>query len=147
MNPDGTGMDRVQVLRVTFTSLACHAPVMGDCGCSGTAPRILQVMESWRAILCNVRPGAFKVKLEDVRVFAREDMGFVTCVEIINADDSMGRCGRGHVSLARLGWMPWRGVALFEVGPRRRRWKFSKMPGTCFKCGAVGPPGLVVVRR
>ncbi|GLI68139.1 hypothetical protein VaNZ11_012475 [Volvox africanus] len=50
-----------------------------------------QVMDSWRAILRNVRPGAFKVKLEDVRVFAREDMGFVTCVEIIDADDSEGR--------------------------------------------------------
>ncbi|GIL79642.1 hypothetical protein Vretimale_12340 [Volvox reticuliferus] len=50
-----------------------------------------QVMDSWRAILRNVRPGAFKVKLEDVRVFAQEDMGFVTCVEIIDADDSEGR--------------------------------------------------------
>ncbi|KXZ56093.1 hypothetical protein GPECTOR_2g975 [Gonium pectorale] len=50
-----------------------------------------QVMESWRAILRNVRPGAFKVRLEDVRVHAREDFGFVTCVEIIDADDSTGR--------------------------------------------------------
>ncbi|PNH08063.1 Eukaryotic translation initiation factor 2A [Tetrabaena socialis] len=50
-----------------------------------------QVMESWRTVLRGVRPGAFKVKLEDVRVYAREDAGFVTCVEVIDADDSTGR--------------------------------------------------------
>ncbi|KAG2426535.1 hypothetical protein HXX76_011760 [Chlamydomonas incerta] len=50
-----------------------------------------QVMDSWRAIMRNVRPGAFKVALEDVRVYAREDFGYVTCVEIIDADDSAGR--------------------------------------------------------
>ncbi|GLC40838.1 hypothetical protein PLESTB_000017100 [Pleodorina starrii] len=58
---------------------------------SGCIAGRAQVMDSWRAIMRNVRPGAFKVKLEDVRVFAREDMGFVTCVEIIDADDSSGR--------------------------------------------------------
>lgn len=50
-----------------------------------------QVMESWRAIMRNVRPGAFKVVLDDVRVHVRGDMGFVTCVEVIDADDSNGR--------------------------------------------------------
>ncbi|KAG2484507.1 hypothetical protein HYH03_016650 [Edaphochlamys debaryana] len=56
-----------------------------------------QVMDSWRTILRGVRPGAFRVALEDVRVFAREDMGFVTCVEVIDADDSMGRISATNV--------------------------------------------------
>ena len=73
-------------------------------------------MDSWKAIMRNVRPGAFKVKLEDVRVFARGEMGFVTCVEIIDADDSTGRCGgqrggqrgrgggQGYVIVCCWGW-------------------------------------------
>ena len=51
----------------------------------------MQVMESWRVILKNVRPNAFKVTLEDVRVYANATSGFVTCVEVIDADDSVGR--------------------------------------------------------
>ncbi|PNW80054.1 hypothetical protein CHLRE_08g375950v5 [Chlamydomonas reinhardtii] len=58
---------------------------------SATIAGRAQVMDSWRAIMRNVRPGAFKVVLEDVRVYAREDFGYVTCVEIIDADDSAGR--------------------------------------------------------
>ncbi|KAG2430015.1 hypothetical protein HYH02_013843 [Chlamydomonas schloesseri] len=58
---------------------------------SSTIAGRAQVMDSWRAIMRNVRPGAFKVALEDVRVYAREDFGYVTCVEIIDADDSAGR--------------------------------------------------------
>lgn len=50
------------------------------------------VMESWRSILRNMRPGTVKIKLEDVRVYATESMGYVTCVEVFDADDSMGRC-------------------------------------------------------
>ncbi len=34
---------------------------------------------------------SLQVAIEDVRVFAREDMGMVTCVEVIDADDSAGR--------------------------------------------------------
>ncbi|GFR49368.1 hypothetical protein Agub_g11394 [Astrephomene gubernaculifera] len=50
-----------------------------------------QVLASWGAVLRHVRPGAFKLVLEDVRVHARGDMGFVTCVEVVDADDSRGR--------------------------------------------------------
>lgn len=51
-----------------------------------------QVMESWASILRGVRPNAFKITLEDVRVFAlSETTGLVTCVEVVEADDSKGR--------------------------------------------------------
>eukprot|EP00882_Tetradesmus_deserticola_P005545 GHRQ01005839.1.p1 GENE.GHRQ01005839.1~~GHRQ01005839.1.p1 ORF type:complete len:214 (+),score=39.44 GHRQ01005839.1:208-849(+) len=50
------------------------------------------VMESWAAILKGVRPNAFKIGLEDVRVFALSDtQGLVTCLEVMDADDSRGR--------------------------------------------------------
>lgn len=50
-------------------------------------------MESWASILRGVRPNAFKITLEDVRVFAlSETTGLVTCVEVVEADDSKGRC-------------------------------------------------------
>ncbi|KAG1673080.1 hypothetical protein FOA52_013149 [Chlamydomonas sp. UWO 241] len=58
------------------------------CGCiAGRA----SVMESWRTILAGVRPRAFRIDLEDVRVFAGQGVGYVTCVEIVDADDSAGR--------------------------------------------------------
>jgi hypothetical protein len=51
-------------------------------------------MESWGSILRGVRPNAFKISLEDVRVFAlSETTGLVTCVEVVEADDSKGRWG------------------------------------------------------
>ncbi|KAJ9531636.1 hypothetical protein QJQ45_021762 [Haematococcus lacustris] len=49
------------------------------------------VMDSWRSILKGVRPRAFNITLEDVRIYADEAHAFVTCVEVINADDSQGR--------------------------------------------------------
>jgi translation initiation factor 2A len=50
------------------------------------------VLDSWRALLRGVRPRAFRIDLEDVRVAAAEGgLGFVTCVEVIDADDSVGR--------------------------------------------------------
>lgn len=52
----------------------------------------VQVLESWAAILRGVRPNAFKITLEDVRVCAlSETTGLVTCVEVVEADDSKGR--------------------------------------------------------
>eukprot|EP00798_Chlamydomonas_sp_ICE-L_P026999 gene26999-9017_t len=48
------------------------------------------VMSSWKSILTNIRPGAFKVKIEDVRIAASEHNGFVTCVEMMNADETQG---------------------------------------------------------
>jgi hypothetical protein len=63
-----------------------------------------QVIESWRAVLRGVRPNAFKLKLEDVRVFALSDShGLVTCVEVIEADDSTGRCARMMCHVAGVG--------------------------------------------
>ncbi len=50
-----------------------------------------KVLESWRSILAGVRPRAFRIDLDDVRVWANDNSGFVTCVEVIDADDSMGR--------------------------------------------------------
>ncbi|GAX83475.1 hypothetical protein CEUSTIGMA_g10900.t1 [Chlamydomonas eustigma] len=49
------------------------------------------VMESWKTILAGVRPRAFRIELEGVRIHATESYGFVTCVEIVDADDSAGR--------------------------------------------------------
>jgi hypothetical protein len=47
---------------------------------------------SWRAILSGVRPGAFRISAEDVRVvIAGDDVGVVTCVEVVEADDGRGR--------------------------------------------------------
>jgi len=52
----------------------------------------VQVIESWATILKGVRPNAFKISLEDVRVFAlSETTGLVTCVEVVEADESKGR--------------------------------------------------------
>jgi translation initiation factor 2A len=38
-----------------------------------------------------VRPRAFRITVEDVRVFASDSSGFVTCTEVVDADDSEGR--------------------------------------------------------
>jgi translation initiation factor 2A len=51
------------------------------------------VMESWKTLLAGVRPRAFRIELEDVRIHATESYGFVTCVEIVDADESAGRLG------------------------------------------------------
>lgn len=48
-------------------------------------------MDSWKAILRSVRPGAFKIQIDDVRIWAGETSGFVTCTEAIDADDQDGR--------------------------------------------------------
>ena len=48
-------------------------------------------MESWKAILSGIRPRAFKIDLEDVRIYATDSFAYVTCTEIVDADDSMGR--------------------------------------------------------
>lgn len=45
------------------------------------------VLESWRLVL----RGEFKMRLEDVRVHAMQDTGYVTCVEIMNAGEATGR--------------------------------------------------------
>ena len=48
---------------------------------------VLQVLESWRVVL----RGEFQIKLEDVRVYATQDIGYVTCVEVMNAGNAKGR--------------------------------------------------------
>jgi 2'-5' RNA ligase len=52
---------------------------------------LTQVMDSWRNGLANIRPKAFQIDLEDVRIFAADNHAYVTCVEIINADENKGR--------------------------------------------------------
>ena len=47
-----------------------------------------QVMESWRMIL---RGRGMSIDILDVRVFAGESAGFVTCTEVMEAGDSRGR--------------------------------------------------------
>ena len=49
------------------------------------------VMESWRAILAGVRPRAFRIKVDDVRVSAGDAAAFVPCTELVDADDARGR--------------------------------------------------------
>lgn len=48
----------------------------------------LQVLESWRMVL----RGDFYIKLESLRVHATQDTGYVTCVEVMNAENTKGRC-------------------------------------------------------
>lgn len=49
----------------------------------------MQVLESWRLIL---RGGKMSITLEDVRVYAGDTLAYVTCVEVMDAGDSRGRC-------------------------------------------------------
>lgn len=49
------------------------------------------VMESWKAVLSGVRPRAFRIRVEDVRVAAGDTQGFVTCTEHVETDDARGR--------------------------------------------------------
>lgn len=53
------------------------------------APAHLQVMESWGLIL---RGAPMSISLEDVRVYAGDTAAYVTCVEVMDAGDSRGRC-------------------------------------------------------
>ena len=53
------------------------------------APAHLQVMESWGMIL---REAPMSISLEDVRVYAGDTVAYVTCVEVMDAGDSRGRC-------------------------------------------------------
>lgn len=46
------------------------------------------VLESWKAVLGS---GRMAISLQDVRIFATEAEGFVTCVEVLEAADSRGR--------------------------------------------------------
>lgn len=46
------------------------------------------VLKSWKLILSG---GRLDIKLEDVRVYATDTMGYVTAVEVVNAEDSKGR--------------------------------------------------------
>lgn len=46
------------------------------------------VLDSWKLVLGS---GRMKITLEDVRVFATEHTGFVTCIEVVDAGDSTGR--------------------------------------------------------
>ena len=57
--------------------------MLGTC----TTSAALQVLESWRVVL----RGDFQIKLEDVRVHATQDTGYVTCVEVMNAGNAKGR--------------------------------------------------------
>lgn len=66
-------------------------PWWNRCGFLAKPPLLLQVIESWRSVLKGVRPRAFKIMAEDVRVWASDTAGFVTCTEVVDADDSQGR--------------------------------------------------------
>ena len=46
------------------------------------------VLESWKYVLA---AGRMKISVQDVRIYATESEGFVTCVEVLDADDSQGR--------------------------------------------------------
>jgi len=49
------------------------------------------VMESWKLML-GTSDGYMRFELEDVRVFAGDTEAVVTCVEVIDASDTRGRC-------------------------------------------------------
>ena len=46
------------------------------------------VLESWKVILGSAR---VKIQLHDVRIYATETEGYVTCVEVMDAGDSKGK--------------------------------------------------------
>lgn len=52
------------------------------------------VLESWKLVLGGSR---LKITLEDVRIYANETDGYVTCVEIVEADDSKGRIAATNI--------------------------------------------------
>ncbi len=57
-------------------------------------------MESWRLMLGN-SDGYMRFQLEDVRVYAGDEQALVTCVEVIDATDTRGRCSlKGFVAVA-----------------------------------------------
>ncbi len=62
-----------------------------------------QVLESWRVIL---RGMPMDISLEDVRVCARDGAAFVTCVEIMEAGDSRGRCNSPQHPITLFPYMP-----------------------------------------
>lgn len=49
------------------------------------------VIESWGLVLSSVSRGNFVIRLEDVRVYAGEREGFVTCVEVVSSGGDEGR--------------------------------------------------------
>jgi hypothetical protein len=49
----------------------------------------MQVMESWRLIL---RGPGMSIEVQDVCVYAADALAYVTCVEVMEAGDSRGRC-------------------------------------------------------
>jgi translation initiation factor 2A len=55
------------------------------------------VIESWRAVLKGVRPRAFRITAEDVRVYASDAHGYVTCTEVVEADDARGRTAATNI--------------------------------------------------
>jgi ketosteroid isomerase-like protein len=52
------------------------------------------VLQSWRLVLGG---GRLRITLEDVRIFATESYGYVTCVEVVEAGDSRGRVAATNV--------------------------------------------------
>lgn len=48
----------------------------------------MQVMESWRIVLAG---SSLDIMLQDVRVHASESYGMVTCLEVMDGEDSRGR--------------------------------------------------------
>jgi len=46
------------------------------------------VLESWKLVLGT---GRMSISTQDVRIFATESEGFVTCVEVLDAGDSQGK--------------------------------------------------------
>jgi len=49
------------------------------------------VIESWGLVLSGISRGNFVIRLEDVRVYAGEQEGFVTCVEVVSSGGDEGR--------------------------------------------------------
>ena len=70
--------------------MQCSACAQPRRAAGGATPRkdcCLQVLSSWRMVL----RGEFSIHLEDLRIYATDRDAFVTCVEVINAEGSVGR--------------------------------------------------------
>jgi hypothetical protein len=93
-----------------------------------------QVMDSWRAILKGVRPRAFRIEVVDVRVFASDGHGWVTCTEVVDADESQGRrVALGGVRVVFRGfWCVFRGLG--------RAYTVAQAAAYAIRTSAAGAP-------
>jgi len=102
-------------------------------------------MESWKLML-GTSDGYMRFELEDVRVFAGDTEAVVTCVEVIDASDTRGRCAALAYLILLRHWGT-RGHQCCSIvcqkggcaAPSALRGAYA---GTCSGCTALAPAGI-----